>query len=165
MLLGAVPGTALGLLIVGQISADGLAVVVGGVTLIGVTLSIASPPLAVTPGTSAAAGFVSNVFGTASSVGGPPAALLLQHHPGPVARSTLGGFFATSAALSLIGYAATGTISLDQALFALTLAPFMVSGLWASRHLHPFVDAGWLRPGVLVLSASAGLVAILRAVL
>ena len=165
MLLGAVPGTVLGLLIVGHVSPRELAVVVGSITLIGVTLSIVSPPLAVTPGTSAAAGFVSNVFGTASSVGGPPVALLFQHHPGPVARSTLSGFFATSAALSLIGYLITGTVSLDQLLFALTLAPFMVGGLWASRHVHPFVDAGWLRPAVLALSGIAGTVAILHVVL
>jgi hypothetical protein len=52
----------------------------------------------------------------------------------------------------------------DQALFALALAPFMVGGLWASHHLHPFVDSGWLRPVVLTLSAIAGLAAIARAV-
>ena len=165
MLLGAVPGTLIGLAIVGQVDASQLAVVVGTVTLAGVALSVLSPPIPVTPGSSLAAGFFSNVFGTASSVGGPPVALLFQHRQGPVARSTLGGFFATSAVMSLVGYVATGTITGDQALFAVTLAPFMVGGLWASRHLHPFVDSGWLRPTVLMLSAIAGTAAILRAVL
>jgi len=165
MLLGAVPGTLIGLAIVGQVDSSQLAVVVGTVTLTGVVLSVVSPPIRVAPGSSLAAGFLSNVFGTASSVGGPPVALLFQHRHGPVARSTLGGFFATSAVMSLVGYVATGTITGDQALFAVTLAPFMVGGLWASRHLHPFVDSGWLRPTVLVLSAIAGTAAILRAVL
>ena len=165
MLLGAVPGTLIGLAIVGQVDASQLAVLVGTVTLAGVVLSVLSPPIPVTPGSSLAAGFFSNVFGTASSVGGPPVALLFQHRHGPVARSTLGAFFATSAVMSLVGYVATGTITGDQALFAATLAPFMVGGLWASRHLHPFVDSGWLRPTVLVLSAVAGAAAILRAVL
>jgi uncharacterized protein len=165
MVLGAVPGTLLGLAIVGQVDASELAVVVGTVTLVGVVLSVLSPPIPVTPGSSLAAGFFSNVFGTASSVGGPPVALLFQHRQGPVARSTLGGFFATSAVMSLVGYVAIGTITGDQALFAATLAPFMVGGLWASRHLHPFVDSGWLRPMVLMLSAIAGTAAILRAVL
>jgi uncharacterized protein len=165
MLLGAVPGTLIGLAIVGQVDASQLAVVVGTVTVAGVALSVLSPPILVTPGSSLAAGFFSNVFGTASSVGGPPVALLFQHRQGPVARSTLGGFFATSAVMSLVGYVATGTITADQALFAATLAPFMVGGLWASRHLHPFVDSGWLRPAVLTLSAIAGTAAIVRAVL
>jgi uncharacterized membrane protein YfcA len=165
MLLGAVPGTLLGLAIVGEVNGSQLAVLVGTITLAGVALSLVSPPIPVTRSASLAAGFLSNVFGTASSVGGPPVALLFQHREGPVARSTLGGFFATSALMSIAGYVATGTVTGDQALFALTLAPFMVGGLWSSRHLHPFVDAGWLRPGVLVLSAIAGAAAIAWAVL
>jgi len=165
MIGGALPGTALGLVIVGLASKSELAVIVGSITLIGVALSLLSPPVPVTPATSLTAGFASNVFGTASSVGGPPVALLFQHHPGPAARPTLSAFFVTSAVLSLIGYSLTGNVGVDHLLFALTLAPFMVAGLWASRHLHPFVDAGWLRPVVLSLSAVAGLVAILRAVL
>ncbi len=165
LLIGAVPGTALGLVIVGAISKSELAVVVGSITLTGVALSLASPRLPVTPATSVAAGFTSNVFGTASSVGGPPVALLFQHHPGPAVRPTLSAFFATSAVLSLIGYTLTGNVSVDELLFALSLAPFMVGGLWASRHLHSLVDSGWLRPAVVALSAVAGLVAILRVVL
>ncbi len=40
----------------------------------------------------------------------------------------------------------------------------MVVGLWASRHLHGFVDGGWLRPAVLTLSAIAGAAALVRGV-
>jgi len=160
MLAGALPGTLLGLVIVDQVSGDSLAVLVGAITLTGVALSVSSPPVPVNTGTSLLAGFTSNVFGTASSVGGPPVALLLQHRDGPTARATLGGFFSVSALLSLVGYLATGVLGADQALLALGLAPFMVAGLWASRHLHPLVDAGWLRPAVLALSAIAGVTAI-----
>ena len=46
----------------------------------------------------------------------------------------------------------TGTITTDHLLFALGLALVMAGGLWVSRHLHPFVDRGWLRPGVLAVS-------------
>ena len=165
MLCGAVPGTTLGLSIVGRVSGDDLAVVVGAITLVGVALSVASPPVAVNAVTSFVAGFTSNVFGTASSVGGPPVALLFQHHPGPATRSTLSGFFASSALLSIVGYLLTGNLTLDQVRFAAELIPFMVGGFWASRHLHGRIDRGWLRPTVLALSAAAGLVAILRAVL
>jgi uncharacterized membrane protein YfcA len=164
MVLGAVPGTLLGLVIVGHVSATELAIVVGGVTILGVALSIASGPIEVTPTAAFTAGFVSNLFGTASSVGGPPVALLFQHHPGPVARSTLGGFFAATAVLSLVGYVVTGHITVAQLVFALELSPFMVGGLLLSRRLHGLVDAGWLRPVVLALSAIAGLIAIGRAV-
>jgi uncharacterized membrane protein YfcA len=165
MLAGAIPGTAGGLVIVDQVSGPSLGILVGAITLTGVALSAASPPVPVTPSTSLVAGLMSNLFGTASSVGGPPVALLLQHRAGPVARATLGGFFSVSATLSLIGYLATGVLGADQVLLALGLVPFIVAGLWASRHLHPFVDAGWLRPAVLGLSAAAGVTAILHGAL
>jgi len=162
MLVGAVPGTLIGLAIVTAAGSSELAAIVGAITLLGVLLSVTSPPIPVNSATVTGACFVSNVFGTAASVGGPPVALLLQHYPGPGARATLGAFFTVSAGLSLIGYPIVGAITVDQVLFALALAPAMLAGLWASKHLHPFVDGGWLRPTVLTLSAVAGAAALVR---
>jgi uncharacterized membrane protein YfcA len=164
MLLGALPGTGIGLVIVDSASPTTLAVIVGSTTLGGVALSLLAPPVRTTRVTALIAGFFSNLFGTASAVGGPPVALLFQHRTGPIARATLGAFFATSAGLSIVGYIASGTITGDQVLLALALAPIMVVGLWTSRHLHVHVDRGWFRPSVLTLSAIAGSVAIIRAV-
>jgi hypothetical protein len=162
MLTGAVPGTLIGLVVVSEVSGKSLALVVGSVTLVGVVLSTVVPPLPHRASAALGAGFLSNIFGTASSVGGPPVALLFQHREGPTARSTLGAFFAVSATMSLIGFVITETVTLDHVWFAFGLAPFMVAGLWSSRHLHPFVDGGWLRPAVLALSAVAGTAAIVR---
>ncbi|HEU5302712.1 MAG TPA: sulfite exporter TauE/SafE family protein [Acidimicrobiia bacterium] len=165
MLVGAVPGTIVGLFIVTRVSTSALATLVGFVVLLGVLLSVVSPPVPVTAVTGALAGFASNIFGTAAAVGGPPVALLFQHRDGPSARSTLGSFFAVSASMSLIGYTIAGTIHGDQALFALALLPAMAAGFWASKHLHVFVDGGWLRPMVLIVSGIAGCVAIARGLL
>ncbi|MEX0665653.1 MAG: sulfite exporter TauE/SafE family protein [Acidimicrobiia bacterium] len=164
LLAGALPGTGLGLIIVGVADANALAIIVGTTCLTGVLLSVASPPVPTNRATALIAGFTSNLFGTASAVGGPPVALLFQHRAGPIARSTLGAFFLTSASLSIVGYVAAGEITGDQVLFALALVPFMVVGLWASRHLHVHVDGGWLRPAMLALSAIAGTAAIIRGV-
>jgi uncharacterized membrane protein YfcA len=162
LLVGAVPGTLVGLVIVSEVTGSELAAVIGIITLIGVALSVFSPPVPMNPGTSGVAGFLSNVFGTAASIGGPPIGLLFQHHRAPVARPTIAAFFAASGLLSLVGYVAAGTIHTDQFLFALALLPAMLLGLWLSKHLHPFVDGGWLRPAVLVLSAIAGVAALFR---
>jgi len=162
LLVGAVPGTVVGLVIVSEVTGSDLAAVIGTVTLIGVALSILSPPVPMNSTTSGITGFLSNVFGTAASIGGPPVGLLFQHHRAVVARPTIAAFFAASGLLSLIGYVAAGTIHTDQVLFALALAPAMILGLWLSKHLHPFVDSGWLRPAVLTLSAIAGIAALIR---
>jgi len=163
MLIGAVPGTVLGLVILEAADVTTLTVIVASTVLAGVLLSVLAPPVPITRGTALGAGFISNVFGTATSVGGPPLALLFQHRPGPTARATLGAAFAWSASLSIIGYIAFGQITGDQVLFALGLLPVMVAGLWTSRHFHVHVDGGWLRPAVLTLSAVAGLAALVRA--
>jgi uncharacterized protein len=162
LLGGALPGTALGLLIVEIADVSALTVIVAATTLTGVALSILSPPVPTTRLTALAAGFTSNIFGTATAVGGPPVALLFQHRTGPTARATLGAFFATSATLSLVGYTAAGEIDGAQVLFALALAPLMVTGVWLSRHFHVHVDRGWLRPAVLAVSAVAGTAALVR---
>jgi len=162
MLAGALPGTALGLVIVAAADVSTLTVIVAATTLTGVALSVLSPPVPTTRLTALVAGFTSNVFGTATAVGGPPVALLFQHRTGPTARATLGAFFATSAALSIVAYTAAGELSEAQVLFALALAPMMVIGVWTSRHLHVHVDGGWLRPAVLTLSAVAGAAALVR---
>jgi len=162
LLVGAVPGTLVGLVIVSEVTGSDLAAVIGAITLIGVALSVISPPVPMNRTTSGVAGFLSNTFGTAASIGGPPIGLLFQHHRGAVARPTIAAFFATSGLLSLAGYVAAGTIHTDQVLFALALAPAMFVGFWASKHLHPFVDGGWLRPTVLTLSAVAGTAALVR---
>ena len=164
LLVGALPGTALGLLIVRAANAQELAIIVGSTVLTGVILSVFSPPVPTTPRTALLAGFISNLFGTASAVGGPPVALLFQHRTGPIARATLGAFFLTSASLSVVGYVIAETITWDQVVLALELMPVMALGLWISRHLHVHVDGGWLRPAMLALSAIAGTAAILRGV-
>ncbi len=125
-------------------------------------LSVFSPPVPITGPSSTTAGFVSNAFGTAVAIGGPPVALLFQHHRGPTTRSTLGAFFAVSAVLSIVAYALAGELHPEQLLFALALLPALVLGMWTSRHLHPFVDRGWLRPAVLAVSAIAGITAIVH---
>lgn len=165
MLVGAVPGTLIGLWIIHLASASTLGVIVGITTLLGVLATIVSPPIPVTRTSACTAGLIGNITGTAASVGGPPVALLFQHHRGPIVRSTLGAYFAISATLSVVGYGVTGTITEDKLWLVLALLPAMLFGAWLSKHFHGLVDAGWLRPSVLVLSSIAGVIAILRGVL
>jgi hypothetical protein len=165
MLAGAVPGTLIGLWIIQLATAATLGVIIGASTLIGVVATMVSPPVPVNPTTASSAGFIGNITGTAASVGGPPVALLFQHRGGPTVRATLGAYFAISATLSVIGYAATGEVTVDRLLLVLALLPAMLVGAWLSKHFHGLVDAGWLRPSVLVLSSIAGTIAIMRGVL
>ena len=122
-----------------------------------VVISLASPTIQITRSSQAAAGFMGGVMGTSSSIGGPPLALLYQHSAGPVIRSTLGAAFLIGTALSLIALLAAGEIGRLHWQLGFALVPGVLLGLWASRHLHGWLDRGWIRPCVLILCGVAGL--------
>ena len=59
------------------------------------------------------AGLLSGLAGTATSIGGPPVALLYQHRPPQQIRSTLAVVFTVGAAISLVGIWLGGHLDTD----------------------------------------------------
>jgi uncharacterized protein len=110
-------------------------------------------------------GALSGVMGTASSIGGPPVALLYQHHPGAVLRSTTAALFVVGTVLSAAALAVAGEVTGAQVALALALMPAIAGGLALARALHRVVDAAWLRPAVLAVAAVAGVATLLRGLL
>jgi uncharacterized membrane protein YfcA len=101
-------------------------------------------------------------MGTAAGIGGPPLALLYQHHEGPVVRSTLAASFFFGTILSLTSLAIAREVSWDHLLLGAILAPVVVLGVVGSRALRPVLDRGWLRRAVLVFAAISAIVAIVN---
>lgn len=162
--LGRLPGVVIGAWVVSRLDAESLALMIGGIVMLAVGLSVASPSIKIHRGSQASVGFLGGLMGTTSSIGGPPMALLYQNEPGPVMRSTLGAAFLLGTALSLLALAITGAVSAMHWQFALTMVPAVLFGLFVSRFFHGWLDAGWLRPCVLGFSAIAGFVVIFRGV-
>jgi uncharacterized membrane protein YfcA len=162
--LGRLPGVAAGAFIVSILASDVLALVIGGFVVLAAVLSILSPPLSIRPASAALVGLVSGVMGTASSIGGPPVALLYQNQPGPIMRSTLGATFLIGTAMSLAALAIAGQVEVWQVWLGLALMPGIGFGLYASRWLHGWLDRGWLRPCVLGFAVFSGIAVMLRGV-
>jgi len=165
LLVGRVPGTALGAWLVAVLAADSLAVAVGALVLVSVVMAIAAPPLRVTAGSALTIGAVSGAMGTTAAIGGPPVALLYQHHPGPVLRSTTGAIYVFGTLLSVTALAAAGEVTGDQVRLALVLIPAIVSGLALATRVRHHVDAGRLRPAVLAVAVVAGVATLLKGLL
>lgn len=163
--LGRLPGVVLGAWIVAALDPETLSMVIGGIVVLAVLMSIASPAIAIHRGSQASVGFLGGLMGTASSIGGPPMALLYQYQPGPIVRSTLGAAFLVGTALSLSALAIAGEVSPLHWRFAGVMVPGVVLGLLVSRLSHGFLDQGWLRPCVLIFSALAGIAVVARGVL
>ena len=163
IILGRLPGTVLGAWVVATVSTSTLEAFAGATVLVLVVASAAVPPLPVRRSTQVAAGIVSGVTGTSAGIGGPPLALLYQHHPGPTMRSTLAAAFVFGTSLSLLSLGVAGQVHLDQVLLGLGLVPAVSLGSVTGRRLHRYLDRGWLRPAVLILSGITALSALIHA--
>lgn len=162
VMVGRLPGTVLGAWIVTVASNGALAVVIGASVLFATLLSAWAPPIPHNPRTVTAAGFVSGTTGTAAGIGGPPLALLYQHHPGPVIRSTLAATFFLGTILSLTMLGIAGEIGWAHVLFAALLTPAALVGSRFSRRFASHVDANWLRPAVLTFAAVSAVVVVVN---
>jgi uncharacterized protein len=160
--VGRVPGTVVGAAVVAVISADTLSVLLGAGVLVAVAMSALTTTIPVNRGTATTAGFASGAMGTATAIGGPPLALLYQHHEGPVLRATLAVSFAIGTVLSLVGLAIAGAIELWHVVLAIALVPGLLTGLALSRLLVHRLDQAWLRPAVLTFAAATAVIAIVR---
>ena len=162
LMVGRIPGTMVGAAIVAVVAASTLSVLAGAAVLVAVALSLVTTTLVVNRATTMSAGLASGIMGTATSIGGPPLALLYQHHEGPVLRSTLAVTIGIGTVISLGGQAVAGAVHGWQLLLALSLLPGVATGLALGRVVSRRVDERWLRPAVLAFATGAALLAVGR---
>jgi uncharacterized membrane protein YfcA len=165
MTVGRVPGTVVGAWALVALGADAATALVGALLIAAVLASVLASAVVITPGTQVAAGFVSGVMSTTGAIGGPALGLAYQGRPGPELRSTLALAFAVGVALSLASLGVAGEVRGEHLVWALELLPAMALGLWVSRFTAPRLDGRWLRPAVLAFGGTAGVAALVRALL
>ena len=162
LMVGRIPGTMVGAAIVAVVAASTLSVLAGAAVLVAVALSLVTTTVVVNRATTMSAGLASGIMGTATSIGGPPLALLYQHHEGPILRSTLAVTIGIGTVISLGGQAVAGAVHGWQLLLALSLLPGVATGLALGRVVSRRVDERWLRPAVLAFATGAALLAVGR---
>jgi uncharacterized membrane protein YfcA len=159
---GLFPGTAAALLLLAQVPAQSLAAPLGAAVLIAVLLTAVRLRLSPTRSALTIAGVASGFLATAGSIGGPPLALVYAHSGGPRLRANLSGFFVVTAVVSLVALSVSGHFGAHELRLSLVLLPGVLVGCAASGPLRPWVDRGHSQTAVLVLSALAGIGAILE---
>lgn len=163
--IGGVPGTALGVWLLGVATGAALDLLNGVLVLGGVAALALGLRLRRNPGTESFAGVLSGISSTVSAMGGPPVALLYEGARGPTVRATLSLIFLLGVVLSVVGrvFADDGLLERDVLLTALG-GPSVALGLWASRFLTGRVEGRPMRLGILSLSALSGAGLIGRAI-
>lgn len=157
-------GTVGGVLAVTQMPVRVLGVLVGVMVLLAVVLTWRTVRIPLTRVSLMTAGVVSGFSGTATSIGGPPLAILYQHRPAREIRTTMAVYFVAGAGLSLGGLAVAGQVVARDVLLAASLLPTLVAGAAAGKALRPRLSAERVRPAVLVVCGTSASVLLLRSI-
>lgn len=160
-----VPGTLVGVVFLALLADRYIGVAVGVMVLLAVALTIRAVEVPVSPVTLSVAGLISGAAGTATSIGGPPVAILYQHRSAGQIRSTLAVLFTVGAAMSLVGIWLGGHFELRLLLLALLLTPCLALGAWASDRIRGVFPDDRIRYAVLAVCAASAVALLLRSLL
>lgn len=155
-LTGRVPGTVAGALLLAALPETALAVVLACVVLAGVVITSAGWVPLPRRRNLVMAGAASGVLGTATSIGGPPMALVWQRSSGPRLRGTMSGFFLAGSVMSLVALWFTGAMDMHTLWAFVALVPAAVAGYVLSRYVNRLLDPKrlrWLAIGVSAFGA------------
>ncbi len=164
-LTGRVAGTLGGIWVLAAVSLRALGIVVGGMVLTVVALSVRNAAVPRNRATLLTAGVISGVTGTATSIGGPPMALLYQGESGPRVRATLSVFFAVGNSIALAALAVTGHLPGRDVIAGLVFTGCAVAGFAVAAGLRRFLDAGRTRAAVLAAATGSAFVLIAHSIL
>ncbi len=161
-LVGRVPGTIAGALLLAALPEKVLALMLAAVVLLGVGLTSAGWVPAARRRNVVLAGATSGLLGTATAIGGPPMALVWQRNSGARLRGTMAGFFLVGSVMSLAALAVTGSVDLHTLWAFALLIPVSVAGYVLSRYVNRFLDHARLRVVAIVMSVVGATVLIVQ---
>jgi uncharacterized membrane protein YfcA len=159
---GRAAGTFFGFWILVAVSASTLNLLVGLATLAAALASLLAP--AFNPNRSAfvTAGLMTGITETATGIGGPPLALVYQHHQAASLRANVAVCFLIGEVFSVALLAASGRMDGWQIEAAGMLLPALVLGALASQIAHGRLDQRRMRLFVLGFAIISGIVLILH---
>ena len=160
--IGRTAGALLGIWVLTAITRGHLNLLIGLSTVLAAVVSLCAP--AFEPGRMAfmAAGVVTGVTETATGIGGPPLALVYQHHKAPILRSTLALCFAVGEMISLVMFLTMGLINSRLVASTLLFFPFLAIGAGSSQLAHRHVKGSLLRTFVIVFAVASGTLIIVK---
>lgn len=161
-LLGRIPGTVAGALLLVLLPEKALALMLAGVVLFGVVLtSIGWIPVPRRRNL-VLAGATSGLLGTATSIGGPPMALVWQGSTGARLRGTMSGFFLIGSLLSIVMLALTGSVDGRTVSSFAALMPAVAVGYLLSWPVNRLLDHKRQRWAAIAMSALGAVLLIAR---
>ncbi|MBM7035881.1 sulfite exporter TauE/SafE family protein [Vibrio ulleungensis] len=161
-IIGRIPGSVVGGLLLVYVSASLMSLALGFFVLLSVCISLLPIRIEPNPSRMMIAGFFSGFMGTSSAIGGPPMALLLQHQEANKLRGNLSAFFFFSSIMSLIVLFFVGHFTLTHVWLTLPLLPASYLGYRLALLCLGRISQQSIRYGSLVLCSLSGITAIVQ---
>ncbi len=159
---GRLVGTAGGLWLLAVVSPGRVSSVVAVATLLAVAATALAPSFDAGPKAFLSAGAVTGDHRDGDRDRRPPLALVYQHRPGPVLRSTIAVCFLAGEVVSLGALGAAGRVGAGQLWIAALLPPPLALGTALSRHVHRRLDGPPVRALVLAFAAASAVAVLAR---
>jgi uncharacterized membrane protein YfcA len=159
-----VPGTVVGAWLVTSFTERQIGVALALMVLVAVALTVRTVDVPLNPVSLAVAGLVAGASGTATSVGGPPIALLYQRGNPQVVRATLSVFFFVGVIVSLVGLWLSGSLDRAPSVLSLVLSPTVLVGYAVGRRTRVLVAGDAFRWAVLAVCTASALALLVRSV-
>lgn len=164
-LTGRVCGTVPALVALTVVPGDLLGAGFAALVLLGVGLSASGWHFTPAPRVLLGAGALSGFMATIAAIGGPPMALVYQRESGPRIRGTLSAYFVVGVTISLVGLTIVGRFGPAEIVRAGALLPGALVGFAVSRRTARWLDRGYLRAAVLIVSAASAVAVIAKQLL
>jgi uncharacterized membrane protein YfcA len=161
-LAGRLAGTAAGIWILTMVPLRALGILVGTAVLAVVAITSLGTELPRNRWTLVTAGVVSGTTGTATSIGGPPVALLYQREHGPRVRATMSLFLFVGNSIAITALALAGRLPVRDVETGLILLGCAAVGFAAGTRFRRFIDAGRVRVAVLLVAGASAIVLIVH---
>jgi uncharacterized membrane protein YfcA len=162
MMIGVLVGGVAGAGLLTAVSFDQLGIVFGSMILLAVVIVSSGLHVRLNNISASIAGLVAGTMGASSGIGAPVIALLYRDQSGPTVRATLALLYTVASFIILLALIGTGHFSLEDLYRGLALIPGFLLGYAISFRLTARLDHGATRVIVLVVSASAGVMLMLR---
>lgn len=159
-ILGRIPGSILGGMLLLYVSVNTLSLWLGIFVLVALSISLLPFRIEPTPRRMAIAGLLSGFMGTSSGIGGPPMALLLQHQEANALRGNLSAFFMCSSIISIVVLIFIGHFTLHHLFISLPLLPATWAGYRCALFSMRYISTRWIRIAALILCLLSAITAI-----
>jgi len=160
--IGRTTGTILGAILLLAVPKDRLSLLFGIMVLVALIFFSSGFKLPVNRTNLISAGILSGFMGIASSIGGAPMALLYKDKEGPKLRGTLSGIFIIGTLIALITLIIINRFGMPELKASVLLIPGIILGFFLSKYATKYLDRGFIRPAILIVSAGCAALLIIK---